>query len=148
MGSSDNTLDQGCYETWDIPQNSTVVATTDAASFDGNFYPHAGSVVYIHEGGSLQFKANSFTAENAIMPGYLLLKTGASLYGNGNVVHAVYVAAERTFSAQAQYTLMSMPFPYDYANALTTATDGNGNITEKKIAIPTGKTYNGEKRSA
>ena len=148
MGSSDNTLDQGCYETWDIPQNSTVVATTDAASFDGNFYPHAGSVVYIHEGGSLQFKANSFTAENAIMPGYLLLKTGASLYGNGNVVHAVYVAAERTFSAQAQYTLMSMPFPYDYANALTTATDGKGNLMETHYDIPTGKTYNGEKRSA
>ena len=148
MGSSDNTLDQGCYETWDIPQNSTVVATTDAASFDGNFYPHAGSMVYIHEGGSLQLKANSFTAENAIMPGYLLLKTGASLYGNGNVVHAAYVAAERTFPAQTQYTLMSMPFPYDYANALTTATDDNGNITETKYAIPKGKTYNGKTRSA
>jgi hypothetical protein len=148
MGSSDNTLDQGCYETWDIPQNSTVVATTDAASFDGNFYPHAGSMVYIHEGGSLQLKANSFTAENSIMPGYLLLKTGASLYGNGNVVHAAYVAAERSFPKNMQYTLMSMPFPYDYANALTTATDDNGNITETKYAIPKGKTYNGKTRSA
>lgn len=148
MGSSDNTLDQGCYETWDIPQNSTVVATTDAASFDGNFYPHAGSVVYIHENGKLELQANSFTGENAIMPGYLLLKPGASLYGNGNVVHAAYVAAERTFPAQTQYTLMSMPFPYDYANALTTATDEAGNITEKQYDIPKGKTYNGEKRSA
>ena len=148
MGSSDNTLDQGCYETWDIPQNSTVVATTDAASFDGNFYPHAGSVVYIHENGKLELQANSFTGENAIMPGYLLLKPGASLYGNGNVVHAAYVAAERTFPAQTQYTLMSMPFPYDYANALTTATDGKGNLMETHYDIPTGKTYNGEKRSA
>ena len=141
-------VDQGCFETWDIPQKSTVEANTDVTSFGGNFYPHAGSVVYIHEGGSLQLKANSFTAENAFMPGYLLLKTGASLYGNGNVVHTAYVAAERSFPAQMQYTLMSMPFPYDYANALTTATDDNGNITEKKIAIPKGKTYNGETRSA
>ena len=141
-------VDQGCFETWDIPQKSTVEANTDVTSFGGNFYPHAGSVVYIHEGGSLQLKANSFTAENAFMPGYLLLKTGASLYGNGNVVHAAYVAAERSFPAQMQYTLMSMPFPYDYANALTTATDNNGNITETKYTIPKGKTYNGEKRSA
>ena len=47
-----------------------------------------------------------------------------------------------------QYTLMSMPFPYDYANALTTTTDNAGNITETKYEIPTGKTYDGEKRSA
>lgn len=82
------------------------------------------------------------------MPGYLLLKPGASLYGNVNIVHAAYVAAERTFPAGMQYTLMSMPFPYDYSNALTTATDDAGNLTETKYDIPLGKTYNGEKRSA
>ena len=89
-----------------------------------------------------------FTGENAFMPGYLLLKSGASLYGNGNVVHAAYVAAERSFPSGMQYTLMSLPFPYDYANALTTTTDEKGNISEEKYLIPTGKTYNGEKRSA
>ena len=82
------------------------------------------------------------------MPGYLLLKSGASLYGNGNVIHAAYVAAERSFPAGMQYTLMSLPFPYDYANALTTTTDDKGNISETKYSIPMGKTYNGEKRSA
>jgi predicted outer membrane repeat protein len=142
-----NAVDMGCFETWRIADKDSRYAK--AAD---NHYPHEGSVVYIGKNASLSLGVNTgdqiFTGENAFMPGYLLLKTGASLYGNGNVVHVAYVAAERTFPAPTQYTLMSMPFPYDYANALTTATDNNGNITETKYAIPKGKTYNGEKRSA
>ena len=141
-------VDMGCFETWRIADGENRYA--DAKN---NRYPHEGSVVYIGKNaslslGSMEGGTQIFTSENAFMPGYLLLKTGASLYGNGNVIHAPYVAAERSFPAQMQYTLMSMPFPYDYANALTTATDDNGNITETKYTIPTGKTYNGEKRSA
>lgn len=142
------TVDMGCFETWRIADDDSRYATAE-----NNHYPHEGSVVYIGKNASLSLgndpsSKQIFTSENAFMPGYLLLKTGASLYGNGNVVHAAYVAAERSFPAQMQYTLMSMPFPYDYANALTTETDDNGNITETKYTIPTGKTYNGEKRSA
>lgn len=142
------TVDMGCFETWRIADGDSRYATAD-----GNRYPHEGSVVYIGKDASLSLGSTEggtqiFTSENAFMPGYLLLKTGASLYGNGNVIHASYVAAERSFPAQMQYTLMSMPFPYDYANALTTETDEAGNITEKQYDIPKGKTYNGEKRSA
>ncbi len=141
------TVDMGCFETWRIADGDSRYAKAD-----DNHYPHEGSVVYIGKNASLSLGVNTgdqvFTGENAFMPGYLLLKTGASLYGNGNVVHAAYVAAERTFPAQTQYTLMSMPFPYDYANALTTTTDEAGNITEKQYDIPKGKTYNGETRSA
>lgn len=142
------TVDMGCFETWSIADGESRYATAD-----NNHYPHEGSVVYIGKNASLSLGSSEsstqiFTGENAFMPGYLLLKPGASLYGNGNVVRAAYVAAERSFPAQMQYTLMSLPFPYDYANALTTTTDKAGNITEKKYSIPTGKTYNGEKRSA
>ena len=142
------TVDMGCFETWSIADNDSRFATAD-----GNRYPHEGSVVYIGKNASLSLgdteKASQiFTGENAFMPGYLLLKAGASLYGNGNVIHAAYVAAERSFPSGMQYTLMSLPFPYDYANALTTTTDDNGNISETKYTIPKGKTYNGEKRSA
>lgn len=142
------TVDMGCFETWSIADNDSRYATAD-----NNHYPHEGSVVYIGKNASLSLGSASsstqiFTGENAFMPGYLLLKAGASLYGNGNIIHASYVAAECSFPKGMQYTLMSMPFPYDYANALTTATDGNGNISEKEYTIPTGKTYNGEKRSA
>ena len=84
-------------------------------------------MVYIGKNASLSLGSDAttkvFTGENAFRPGYLLLKPGASLYGNVNIVQASYVAAERTFPKDMQYTLMSMPFPYDYANALTTATD-------------------------
>lgn len=142
------TVDMGCFETWRIADGDSRYAKAD-----GNHYPHEGSVVYIGKNASLSLgndpsSKQIFTGENAFMPGYLLLKTGASLYGNGNVIHAPYVAAERSFPKDMQYTLMSMPFPYDYANALTTETDNNGNITETKYTIPKGKTYNGETRSA
>jgi predicted outer membrane repeat protein len=142
------TVDMGCFETWRIADGESRYATAE-----NNHYPHEGSVVYIGKDASLSLgndpsSKQIFTSENAFMPGYLLLKTGASLYGNGNVIHASYVAAERSFPKDMQYTLMSMPFPYDYANALTTATDNNGNITETKYTIPTGKTYNGKTRSA
>ena len=141
-------VDMGCFETWSIADGDSRFATAD-----NNRYPHEGSVVYIGKNASLSLgdteKASQiFTGENAFMPGYLLLKAGASLYGNGNVIHAAYVAAERSFPASMQYTLMSLPFPYDYDNALTTTTDDNGNISETAYEIPTGKTYNGEKRSA
>lgn len=142
-----NAVDMGCFETWSIADGKSSNATaTD------NHYPHEGSVVYIGKNASLSLGENAtsqiFTGENAFMPGYLLLKAGASLYGNGNVIHAAYVAAERSFPKDMQYTLMSLPFPYDYANALTTPTDDKGNISETKYDIPTGKTYDGEERSA
>lgn len=142
------TVDMGCFETWSIADNDSRYATAD-----NNRYPHEGSVVYIGKNASLSLGDTEnapqiFTGENAFMPGYLLLKAGASLYGNGNIIHAAYVAAERSFPKGMQYTLMSLPFPYDYANALTTTTDDNGNISETNYNIPTGKTYNGEKRSA
>lgn len=141
-------VDMGCFETWSIADGESRYAKAD-----DNHYPHEGSVVYIGKNASLSLGDTEnapqiFTGENAFMPGYLLLKSGASLYGNGNIIHAAYVAAERSFPKGMQYTLMSMPFPYDYANALTTTTDNAGNITETKYEIPTGKTYDGEKRSA
>ena len=140
-------VDMGCFETWSIAEGQARYATAE-----NNHYPHEGSVVYIGKNASLSLGADAstkiFTGENAFMPGYLLLKAGASLYGNGNVIRAAYVAAERSFPKGTQNSLMSMPFPYDYANALTTATDKDGNLTETKYTIPTGKTYNGETRSA
>ena len=142
-----DTVDMGCFETWSIAEGQARYATAE-----NNNYPHEGSVVYIGKNASLSLGADAstkiFTGENAFMPGYLLLKAGASLYGNGNIIRAAYVAAERSFPKGTQYSLMSMPFPYDYANALTTATDGNGIISEAKYSIPKGKTYDGKKRSA
>jgi len=142
-------VDMGCFETWRIADGENRYAEAK-----DNHYPHEGSVVYIGKNASLSLGSDAdkskqiFTKENAFRPGYLLLKAGASLYGNVNIVQVAYVAAERSFPKGTQYSLMSMPFPYDYANALTTTADDNGNITEKKYSLGTGKSYDGERRSA
>lgn len=142
-------VDMGCFETWRIADGENRYAEAK-----DNRYPHEGSVVYIGKNASLSLGSDAdkskqiFTKENAFRPGYLLLKAGASLYGNVNIVQVAYVAAERSFPKGTQYSLMSMPFPYDYVNALTTTADDNGNITEKKCSLGTGKSYDGERRSA
>ena len=58
-------------------------------------YVHAGNLV-------LENLSTTFA------PGYLLLKEGTSLYGNGNAVSLDYVAVERTFGAGWQLAA----FPY------------------------------------
>ena len=142
------TVDEGCFETWRIADGKSRYAKAS-----DNYYPHEGSVVYIGRDASLSLGVDAsseqiFTDENAFRPGYLLLKKGASLYGNGNVVRVAYVAAERLFPKDTQYALVSMPFAYDYSNAITTASDAMGNISLKNYVLQGGKTYNGKTRSA
>ena len=142
------TVDEGCFETWRIADGKSRYAKAS-----DNYYPHEGSVVYIGRDASLSLGVDAsskqiFTGENAFRPGYLLLKKGASLYGNGNVVRVAYVAAERLFPKGTQYALVSMPFAYDYSNAITTASDAMGNISLKNYVLQGGKTYNGKTRSA
>ena len=142
------TVDEGCFETWRIADGKSRYAKAS-----DNYYPHEGSVVYIGRDASLSLGVDAsseqiFTGENAFRPGYLLLKKGASLYGNGNVVRVAYVAAERLFPKDTQYALVSMPFAYDYSNAITTASDAMGNISLKNYVLQGGKTYNGKTRSA
>ncbi len=142
------TVDEGCFETWRIADGKSRYAKAS-----DNYYPHEGSVVYIGRDASLSLGVDAsseqiFTGENAFRPGYLLLKKGASLYGNGNVVRVAYVAAERLFPKGTQYALVSMPFAYDYSNAITTASDAMGNISLKNYVLQGGKTYNGKMRSA
>lgn len=85
-------VDYGCFETWNI---------TDG--YKATQAPAGGSVVYLH-GGNLLLENLPAT----FAPGYLLLKEGTSLYGNGNTVSLDYVAVERTFGAGWQLAA----FPY------------------------------------
>ncbi|MGN1255309.1 MAG: hypothetical protein ACI4T9_12065, partial [Prevotella sp.] len=143
-----NTVDMGCFETWSIADGQARYATaTD------NRYPHEGSVVYIGKSALLSLGADAstkiFTGENAFMPGYLLLKAGASLYGNGNIIHAAYVAADRTFDSGTQQALMSFPYPLDADNAITVAAGSDGSLTETKWSgIKDIMTYDGKARAA
>ena len=119
-------VDNGCYETWSTSYAEALAATTDGgvtidydagtysiSTYGGNQYPHPGSVVYL-DGGALTLNKKedsslSFTSASPMTAGYLLVKNGGSLYGQGNHVSLDYVAVEKS---QAQYALVSLPFTF------------------------------------
>ena len=83
-----------------------------------------------------------------LRPGYMLLKPGASFYGNGHNVQMNYVAAEKRFLNQ-QYSMTAFPFAYSVSDALTTryysADDSIAYLTPPSFGS---YTYNGIARSA
>ncbi len=131
---------------------STMVAPGDywKDNFGGNFYPHAGSVVYIENNANLVLdKIGSdpmFGEDNPLVPGYLLIEEGGSLYGQGNYVTATYVAVDKTISNQ--YSLVSVPYKCDPNSTVVITYDlGNGIVTQTSPSGLTGSTYDGEQRS-
>ncbi|MBR4520844.1 MAG: hypothetical protein IKO63_05460 [Paludibacteraceae bacterium] len=87
------------------------------SNYGGHRYPHPGSVVYVMDGGALSVNKDNFTGSNAIRPGYVLVKKGGSIYGQGNNLQFQYVAAEKVYSDQ-QYDMVSLPFIYNPADAI------------------------------
>ena len=113
------------------------------SNYGGHVYPHIGSVVYIGEGSVLSVDQEEtthsaplthpysggtplFTSESPIRPGYLLVKEGGSLYGNGNYIQAEYVATERSFTAGEQYRLMAFPHDVRLEATISTSYDDSG----------------------
>ncbi|MCQ2256905.1 MAG: hypothetical protein MJZ41_02795 [Bacteroidaceae bacterium] len=129
--TSANKVDAGAFETWRIDKD---VKTVDAA----NYYPHEGSVVYIMEDKTLSIGTDNFK------PAYLLVKKGASLYGNGNEVNVGYVAVERDIKAGG--SLVSMPFSMNYNSDVTAPSVASGILTLAK-ANAKAYSYNGDSRS-
>ena len=124
--------DIGCFETWYVDGNYKATNQSDAylvSNYGGHKYPHTGSVVYVMSGANLVVDTYdnpattevtetdpTFTGEKALRPGYVLVKDGGSIYGQGNTLEFNYVAAERNFSSQ-QYALVGMPFDIRYMDA-------------------------------
>lgn len=175
-----NKVDNGCFETWSTGAMTSsgvapnvLFADTDADNYNGQNYPHEGSVVYLQSGGKLVCKNTTdesgdikhyFTDANPLRPGYLLAMEGGSLYGQGNWIDLRYVAAERTIGGQiggqdvGQYALLSLPFDMDYRSAgvspetmpfvtTTTYDSDNNNISETAVAPFDRYEYDGEARS-
>lgn len=155
-------VDKGCFETWStgtINSPLDIHANTLATSYNGQNYPHKGSVVYLQKGGNLICDVKSdnspyFTNANPLRPGYVLALEGGSLYGQGNTIDLRYVAAERTI--EEQYSLVSLPFDMNYktGNAdvmpfvtTTTYDTDNDNVTETAVAPFSRYEYDGEARS-
>lgn len=156
-------VDRGAFETWKVqntPQKficgdqGTIAANgTYAASKYGlikkHYYPHDGSVCYIMKDNYLVIDP---VDENEVKPtphnpGYMLVKEGASFYGNGRPATCAYVAVER--KVQREGSIVSMPYEMDYyADANIPAYDDSGYLTYlRPYAIEDVMDYNGTMRS-
>lgn len=140
-------VDNGAFETWLIRKGEAVELTSltnamldeydikDAMTyhrdterqnsfsqhFGGNCYPHQGSVVYMMDSSALSMAygvGNENAFEDIILrPAYLLMKPGASFYGNGHPVQVNYLAVEKRMSRQ-RLAMNAFPFDY-YTNHIT-----------------------------
>lgn len=81
-----NTVDNGCFETWNITADAQI-ETAD--------YPVGKSVVYVRKGQELKIAAGMYPDGNAFTPGFLLLEHQAGLRGNGNYISLTNFAVER-----------------------------------------------------
>lgn len=100
-----NTVDNGCFETWNITSNYTITADDK---------PVGQSVVYVRQEQELQIqKADDGTLVypdgQSFTPGYLLLEHHAGLRGNGNYISLNNFAVERNVTAGGN-DLAVMPF--------------------------------------
>ncbi|MGI6219204.1 MAG: hypothetical protein ACOYJE_05005 [Bacteroidaceae bacterium] len=131
-----NTVDNGCFETWNVTADAKVTADD---------YPHGKSVVYVRAGQELILGKTGtepdvqpvYGTAAPFNPGFLLLGHRAGLRGNGNSVGLKNFAVERTLNgsgtdlAAMPFTVESTGLPYD----ITKSTD---------VAV---QTYDGEARS-
>ena len=156
--------DNGCFETWSVPataadagqpvswttaDESTITYGTNTAI--GKYYPAAGSVVYVNEGSSLTVGHNTESTAaglpNPFSPGYLLLKEGASLYGNGKDIQLSYVATERTLGQG--WNLAAVPYALQRTGIERVAYADNGTFTATALTTADStETYNGQARAA
>ncbi len=118
LAEGNELLDRGAFETWYVDQDTW---TTE----ENHFTPHQGSVVYVMEGRSL-------VCGTDIKPGFLLIKDGASLYGNGNNVDVAFISVERKI--QKNGSVVSMPFPMLYKPQIGHTDDVEG--TDIGYCIP------------
>lgn len=109
-----NTVDNGCFETWNITADTEITATDK---------PTRNHVVYVRNGAELKIAKDVYTGEStAFNPGFLLLEDGAiGLWANGNHVGLTNVAMERTIPADGT-ALTYVPFLIDKMDNASGAT--------------------------
>lgn len=124
-----NTVDNGCFETWNICDGMTsgnVITSTD--------YPVGKSVVYVRNGQELKIENADGTLvykdeASAFNPGFLLLEHQAGLRGNGNYISLTNLAVERDVNANGN-DLAAMPFKVTGISSY--GTDGTNESYELK----------------
>lgn len=130
-----NTVDNGCFETWNICEDMTsgnVITATD--------YPVGKSVVYVRKNQELKIKNSDDgtlvykDATSSFTPGFLLLEHKAGLRGNRNHIRLTNFAVERDIP-RGGADLVAMPFEVDAAKSVM------GGITPKLYSGSTRAAY-------
>ena len=136
-----NTVDNGCFETWNITAGMTAGNVVSDAD-----YPHGKSVVYVRKGtgggsgnngiseGAELPVTKAYTHDSPFNPGVLLLEHRAGLRGNGNAVGLSHVIMERDVPA-GKADMAYVPF-----DAAATTVEPPGGVALKY--------YDGNKRAA
>ena len=149
--------DNGCFETWSVPADGTLATANQSTVLDdgiaaGKHYPVAGSVVYVNTGGHFvvghdtRTTSGTVTTTTPFTPGYLLLREGASLYGNGRDVSLPYVATERTLSQG--WNLCAVPYALTRDGISRVDTDGGSLSLDVLAVADSTETYDGAARAA
>lgn len=160
-------VDIGCFETWKIKDGTNVLFSKDTntaptyddanveivkysytENFGGHYYPHPGSVTYVGKNANIILDEGDFTYGEAFRPGYLLMKKGASFYGNKGIVGIEYLAVET--DVNTGFTLKSFPYAHKWGDIETTSYDAETDkLTENNQAshVEGAWTYDGAKRS-
>lgn len=120
-----NTVDNGCFETWNIYAAGAVITQDD--------YPVGKSVVYVRKRQELSITADVYPNGNAFNPGFLLLEHQAGLRGNGNYISLTNFAVERNVPGNGS-DLANIPFTVS-------------NIVEETNNVITYQIYNGQTRA-
>ena len=110
-----NTVDFGCFETWNITANTEITAADK---------PSRNHVVYVREGNELSIDGDALVyagEATAFNPGFLLLESGSGLLANGNYVGLTNFAMERTIPAGGT-ALTYVPFLIDKMDNASGAT--------------------------
>lgn len=115
-----NTVDNGCFETWNISNGYTITADDK---------PVGKSVVYVRKGQELSIADGVYPDGNAFNPGFLLLEHQAGLRGNGNYISLTNLAVERDV-AEGGNDLAAMPFKVTGISSY--GTDGTNESYELK----------------
>ena len=166
-------VDMGAFETWKIEPNQVVEVTaltniirTEAErnsatptqmqnaytdNYGGHKYPHPGSVVYLMDSSALTmaFDDENDFSDVIFRPGFMLLKQGASFYGNGHTVQMQYLAVEKRLNNQ-RFAMTAFPFDWYDDNITTTTYNNTTDELSSALSSLNKKTYqyNGIARSA
>ena len=99
-----NTVDNGCFETWNLTEGGEITAED---------YPHGKSVVYVRADKELSINSGVYNESKPFNPGVLLLEHRAGLRGGGNSVALSHVIVERSISKDG-IDMAYVPFDVRY----------------------------------